>query len=65
MVSEATLKAHAEIEGYQPLVKLCPHEKESDRTRIETVAEAFRALNPDFRHSLWHALDSAGKLTEG
>lgn len=65
MVSEATLKAHAEIEGYQPLVKLCPHEKESDRTRIETVAEAFKSLNPDFRHSLWHALDSAGKLTEG
>lgn len=65
MVSEAMLREHAAFAGYKPLEKSCPHENHSDRTRIETVAEAFSQLNPDFRHSLWHALDSEGKLTEG
>ena len=63
-VDEADLRRWAEIHGYQPLVKTCPHDGEGNRRSIESVVDAMQRLCPEARNSLWHALEKDGKLVE-
>ena len=63
-VKEALLKEWALVAEYQPLVKLCPHERASKRTEISTLFEQLEAQNPEFRANLWNALLKDGKLVE-
>lgn len=63
-VDEADLRRWAEIHGYQPLVKTCPHDGEGNRRSIESVVDAMQRLCPEARYSLWHALEKDGKLVE-
>ncbi len=63
-VDEADLKRWAEIRNYQPLVKVCPYDRASNRTSIEEVLDCMQRLSPEARHSLWHALQKEGKLVE-
>ncbi len=61
---EAELRQWAAVQEYRPVEKVCPHDTASNRTHIGTVVEALERLNPDSRHSLWHALKKAGALVE-
>ena len=63
-VKEALLKEWALVAEYQPLVKICPHERASKRTEISTLFEQLEAQNPEFRANLWNALLKEGKLVE-
>lgn len=63
-IPEEYLQKWAEIQDYKPVTKVCPNDKLSNRTSVETVSEAMRRLNKDFPHSLWHALAKADKLME-
>jgi tRNA(Ile)-lysidine synthase TilS/MesJ len=64
-VKEALLREWAIVAEYQPLVKLCPHERASKRTEIALLFEQLEAQNPEFRANLWNALLKDGKLVEG
>lgn len=63
-VSEDELKAWVEYRQYRPLDKACPYDKASNRTAIRQLFDTMQQLNPEARHSLWHALEKDGKLTE-
>ena len=63
-VKEALLKEWSIVADYQPLVKLCPHERASKRTEISLLFEQLELQNPEFRANLWNALLKAGKLVE-
>jgi tRNA(Ile)-lysidine synthase TilS/MesJ len=63
-VKEALLKEWSIVADYQPLVKLCPHERASKRTEIAMLFEQLELQNPEFRANLWNALLKAGKLVE-
>lgn len=62
--AEDDLRRWAAVQGYRPVEKVCPYDAASNRTRIGIVVEALERLNPDCRHSLWHALKKAGALVE-
>lgn len=64
MVKESLLKQWATVAEYQPLEKLCPHERASKRTDIAHLFEQLEAQNPEFRANLWNALLKDGKLVE-
>jgi hypothetical protein len=49
---------------YIPQTKKCPHEHQSERTNISRLFQEMQTHNPEFRHSLWRALDKEGKLVE-
>ena len=63
-VEEEDLKKWSFFRHYQPLLKLCPYEHDSNRTNVETVIHALKELNPEYRYNLWHALEKEGKLVE-
>lgn len=63
-VKEEDLKIWAEIQDYQPLKKICPYDKTSNRTTIKKVFHKLEEVNPEFRYSLWHALEKQNALTE-
>jgi tRNA(Ile)-lysidine synthase TilS/MesJ len=64
MVKESLLKEWAKESEYQPLIKLCPHERASKRTEIACLFEQMEKQNPEFRANLWNALLKDGKLVE-
>ena len=61
---EADIRDCAEAQHYQPQKKLCPYDTDTHRTSIHAVYEQMNQLNPEFRYSLWHALEREGKLVE-
>ena len=63
-IEEEDLKKWSKIRQYQPLLKLCPYERDSNRTNVEIVIDALKKLNPEYRYNLWHALEKEGKLVE-
>ncbi len=62
---EADLVDWARGMGIHSLDKTCPYDHESTRTAIVSVLEQMERLNPESRHSLWHALEKQGALIEG
>ena len=63
-IQEADIARYATRQNFQPLVKNCPYEHDSQRTAARHLFEEMSMLNPEARYSLWHALESAGKLVE-
>ena len=63
LIPEAHISAFSEQQAFQPLLKQCPYEEATNRSEARALFEQFERLNPDARHSLWHALEAAGKLT--
>lgn len=61
---ESDLARWALINEYRPVCKVCPYDKESNRTNVLAVTDALGGLNPDYRRSLWHALFKSGALEE-
>ena len=62
--SEEHIRAYAELAAYEKQIKQCPYEKVSHRTAVRQLFEQVEQMNPEARHSIWNALESAGKLTE-
>ena len=64
LIDEADIRRYAELSGYQKLVKLCPHEHDTNRTAIADLYNRIEQMNPEARYSIWRALEQEGKLTE-
>ena len=64
MVKESDIKEWAEIQDYQKQKKLCPYETDSHRSDIKQIFEQIEELSAEARHSMWNALETAGKLIE-
>ena len=64
LIDEADIRRYAQLVGYQPVTKLCPHERDTHRTSVANLFTAMEAMNPEARFSVWQALESAGKLIE-
>lgn len=61
---ESDILAYSQQQGYRQQKKLCPFERETHRTKIANLFQQMEELNPEVRYSLWHALETAGKLVE-
>ena len=62
LVAEADIASYAALRGYQPQVKRCPYEHDTQRTAIGRLFQQLEQLNPEVRYSLWNALERAGKI---
>ncbi len=63
-ISENDLKQWALHFDYQRQEKTCPYERESKRTEIARLSDLMQKMNPEYRESIWHALEKSGKLVE-
>ena len=63
-VGEDDLRTWAEIYQYEPLLKVCPHDREGHRQTMRSLLETLQEMNPEAKSSLWHALHKANKLVE-
>ena len=64
LCQEADIRQYAEQQGYEKQLKLCPYEKDTNRTTAEALFLQMEQMNKEARYSLWHALESADKLIE-
>ncbi len=64
LTPETEIQRFVQLRAYEPLLKRCPHEQETQRTQARHLFEEFQKLNPEARFSIWNALESAGKLVE-
>ena len=64
MVEENDIASYAELSEYEKQVKLCPYEKESQRTEARRLFELAEQMNPEARFSIWSALQREGKMIE-
>ncbi len=64
LMPETDIQHYATLRAYEPLLKRCPHEQETQRTQARRLFDEFQKLNPEARYSIWNALESAGKLIE-
>lgn len=58
---EADIQVFADAQGYLPQKKRCPYEHETHRTSMRDLFHQLEQLNPDVRHSIWHALERDSK----
>lgn len=61
---ESEIKEYAALRRYEKQAKLCPYEKASNRTEMRRIFDEIEHINPEARHSMWHALEKAGKLVQ-
>lgn len=64
-ITENEIRHWANLQQYRPVAKVCPYDRETNRTNVQSVVTAMEELNADYRHHLWHALAKAGALIEG
>jgi tRNA(Ile)-lysidine synthase TilS/MesJ len=64
LCQEADIRQYAEQQHYEKQLKLCPYEKNTNRTTAEVLFQQMQQMNKEARYSLWHALESADKLLE-
>ena len=64
LCQEADIRQYAEQQHYEKQLKLCPYEKDTNRTTAEVLFQQMLQMNKEARYSLWHALESADKLLE-
>ena len=64
LCQEADIRQYAEQQHYEKQLKLCPFEKDTNRTTAEALFQQMQQMNKEARYSLWHALESADKLLE-
>ena len=64
LVPETVIARYAEHSGYEPQVKHCPFEHDTQRTTIRHLYEQAESMNPEVRYSLWNALEREDKLIE-
>ena len=59
---EEDIRQYAELRQYRKLTKLCPYETATNRTSVRQLLGQMEHLNPEARHSLWNAIESANLL---
>ncbi len=64
LIREDDIRNYAELRQYEKQQTVCPYEHESHRTDIRQLFLAAEKQNPEFRFSLWNALNHEGKLVE-
>ena len=64
LMQEEDIRHFAADNDYQKQKKLCPHEKETNRTQIGSMVDMMLQLNNDAKKSVWNSLERAGLLTE-
>lgn len=62
--TEADIRLYAEAQGYEKQRKLCPHERDTNRTAMRRMFEEMERMNPEARYSIWNALETENKLIE-
>lgn len=62
LIAESDLKLRARLLDYPSQIKICPYDHHSSRTSVTSLTRELEMLNPDYRYSLWHALQKAGLL---
>lgn len=58
LVPEQKIKDFASLAGFQKQKVACPYEQTTNRSSIASVFAEMERLNPEARHSLWHAVES-------
>ena len=64
LIPESDLRLWAELQHYQPVRKICPHDRETNRTHIENVLQEMERLNPDYRSNFLRALQTRNADTQ-
>ncbi len=64
LVPETDIARYAMLSSYEPQVKHCPFEHDTQRTAIRQLYEELESKNPEVRYSLWNALEREDKLIE-
>ncbi|MBQ9356875.1 MAG: tRNA 2-thiocytidine biosynthesis protein TtcA [Prevotella sp.] len=64
LIPEQLITEYARLSQYEKQLKLCPYEKESNRTTARRMFEEAEKQNPEVRFSLWRALEREGKMVE-
>ena len=62
LCEEEDIKEYAKQQGFKKLKKLCPYEKETNRTNVHELFERMQKLNAEARYSIWNAIESAMKM---
>lgn len=63
-VTASDLVEWSRIQQYQPLVKVCPHDKESNRTDMGIALSELEKIAPEIKNNIWRALNKENKLVE-
>lgn len=61
---ESDILLYSRQQGYRQQKKSCPFERKTHRAQVADLFRQMEELNPEARYSLWHALETAGKLVE-
>ena len=61
---EEDIRVFAEHQGYEKQLKLCPYERTTHRTTAAQLFDQLEHVSPEARYNIFHALETAGKLTE-
>lgn len=64
LCSENDINTYAEKHNYLKQKKACPYEQTTKRKAVAELFPQIEKLNPEARHSIWHALEKANKLIE-
>ena len=56
LCQEDDIRQFAEQRHYQKLIKLCPYEKDTNRTHIQRLFQLMQELNPEARYTITRAL---------
>lgn len=56
--TEAEIKHYAALSGFKSQSKTCPHERESNRDKMDAIFSQMQELNPEARHSIWGAMSN-------
>lgn len=62
LCEEEDIKEYAKQQGFKKLKKLCPYEKETNRTNVYELFERMQKLNAEARYSIWNAIESAMRM---
>ena len=61
---ESDIAKYAAERRYEKQLKKCPFETASNRNAMRNIFEQIESINPEARFSMWHALESSGKLIQ-
>ncbi|MBR4572284.1 MAG: tRNA 2-thiocytidine biosynthesis protein TtcA [Prevotella sp.] len=61
LVPEAMIKEEAQRQGFEKQKTPCPYDRVTKRKEINDLFHQLETMNPEARHSLWHAIERQEK----
>lgn len=58
LIKESDIEAFAELRGYEKQKKICPYDKETQRTEMKRLFESIEEMNGEARANIWRAIDN-------